>query len=253
MALDTIWLWSFLTLFVRASAMFLVSPLTGLFVPVPIRIMSAAVLALALAPFNPLATSAPADAISLLLGVGAEALIGMVIGFSIVIVVQVIMSVGALLDLQLGLSAAQILNPVMGVTATPVGQFKYMLAIVLLFCLGAHQGMILAFINADPAALSTAFLQEGVVSFFSRFFWIALQLAIPVAGVATVIDLSAGLINKAVPQTMPFLLSLPAKTAAGMLALALTLPFMSIVAQSGVELMMDFLEAALTLPAGGGT
>ena len=62
---------------------------------------------------------------------------------------------------------------------------------------------------------------------------LSLQIAAPVAAVSIIIDLAAGIVNKAVPQTQPFLLSLPAKLATGIVMLAIGLPALVIAVQNG--------------------
>ena len=76
---------------------------------------------------------------------------------------------------------------------------------------------------------------------------LSIQIAAPVAAIGIVIDMAAGFVNKAVPQTQPFLLALPAKLSLGFLGLALALPAMT----AGLRLATDYTFKALGQMLGG--
>jgi flagellar biosynthesis protein FliR len=228
MSLDTVWLVTFFSVFVRMSAMLLSAPLMGTMVPVQIRVFAGAALAMALTPVvGPVAV--PNDVLSLTMSLGTDVLVGVVIG-------------GLMSMLVLGLASAQMFNPTIGTSVTPLATFKFLLCSVLLFVTDAHHLMIEAFVGSyhatDQLTGGSPHLLEGVVRFVSQTGLIALQIAAPVAAVTVIIDVSASLINRAVPQTQPFLIALPAKLALGVLVLGASLPTLAAILRVGVEIAL---------------
>ena len=87
----------------------------------------------------------------------------------------------------------------------------------------------------------------NVLLLLSKTLILAVQVAAPVSGVAVIIDITAGIINKAVPQTQPFLIALPAKLGFGLLAMSLGLPAVVV----GVSRSLDFTFGTLHHIVGG--
>ncbi len=229
--------------------MLLAAPLFGTVVPPNVRILIAASLAIALTPIvQPLMPSVPTHWFGLVALGCHEALIGLLIGFVIQLLGLCVQMAGAFLDMQLGLGSAQLFDPMSGVSATPIAQFKFLLATVLLLLLNGHHTMIAAFVESysSPAiATSSASGLDAIAHIITSLSLLALQIAAPAAAVATIIDCAAGLVNKAVPQSVPFLLSLPAKLIVGVLVLAIGLPALSGSVQNGMVLVFEALEKLL--------
>ncbi|MBX3097283.1 MAG: flagellar biosynthetic protein FliR [Fimbriimonadaceae bacterium] len=244
MTLDTVWLVTFFSVFVRMSAMLLSSPLLGTMVPVPIRVFIGAAMAMALTPVvgvHP--TGVPSDVFGLVMMLGTDVLIGLVIGGLMSMLTGAFQTAGALCDTQLGLASAQLFNPTLGMSVTPLATFKFLLASVLLFVTDAHHLMIEAFVSSYHATevltSGSPRLIEGVLNFVGQSALISLQIAAPVAAVTVIIDVSASLINRAVPQTQPFLIALPAKIAFGILVLGASLPTLAALLRAGIEIAMN--------------
>ncbi len=254
MRLEPALMFAFLLVFVRLSAMALSSPFFTSAAPVTIRIAFCGVTSMALVPIlKPMIGPVPPDLITLIMAVGYEVLVGLLIGSTVTLLANAAQMAGAFLDLQLGLSAAQVFSPMTGHTTTPVGQFKYMLGVVLLLLMNGHQMMFQAFAQSYRLPMLSASSLPAIASTLSSFVGVvcllALQIAAPVAAVTLIIDAAAGVVNKAVPQTQPFLLALPAKLMVGLFVLGLGLPAMVAAVQSGVGVAFDAI--AKMLGAGG--
>lgn len=252
MELDSQWLIVFLALFIRVSAMLLAAPLTATAVPVNIRVLISAALAFALAPTVQPGFGAPPDSVIGLILLGMrEALTGLLIGFCLKLAASAAEMAGGIADLQIGLMSAQIMSPVLGSAATPTSRLKMMLGLALLFASDAHHLMIRALVKSyDIGGLALQGLEPahtGILSIFSQVMLLSLQIAAPVAAVGIVVDMAAGFVNKAVPQTQPFLLALPAKLALGLVALSLGLPALA----AGMRHATDASFQALSQMLGG--
>ena len=107
------------------------------------------------------------------------------------------------------------------------------------------QAFVASYELVGPTVSRVGEMQTAIMGFMGRISLMAVQIAAPVAAVAVLIDVVAGLINKAVPQTMPFLLAMPAKLIAGMFALALGLPALVVAARSGIDFTFDYMSQML--------
>lgn len=150
------------------------------------------------------------------------------------------------MDVQIGTGSAQIFNPLFGGSASPISQLHGMLATVLILILNGHRMMISAFVKSySMPGPNLDSVQSEFLGFLAHMGMITLQIAAPIAAVTIVIDASAGIINKAVPQTQPFLISLPAKLGVGMVVLALGLPALVGTVQGGLDIAFDHLGRVL--------
>lgn len=242
-------IYAFLLVFVRCSAMMLASPVFGgQSTPAHVRVLTTVCLAGALtAVVNPAAIKPPGGIGDLGLAVANEAVAGLLLGAFMNVVLQVAQIAGSILDIQVGLSMSQTLNPIAGVSVTVLAQFKFMLAMVLYLSMNGHHQLLEAFANsyrAMPALGVEAMpnLANQVVALISGVCVLALQIAAPVLAVSLVVDASLGLINRAVPQMQVFLVGMPAKIILGMSVLAFGLPAMADGIQSGVAHGIDALS-----------
>lgn len=241
MSVDSALLYSFLLVFVRCSAMLLVSPMFGAQnTPLQVRIFTTLAIAGALTlVIEPSIGPAPTELYTLAGAVLKEALAGILIGTFMSFVLQAAQMGGAIIDMQMGLSMSQELNPITGVPVTVISQFKYMLALVIFLSMNCHHQMILVFARSYQTMPALTYdsipaVRTGIVGFVGELSLLALQLAAPVMAVSLIVDAGLGIVNKAVPQVQAMLVGLPAKVILGMIALSLGLPAMSTAVSSGV-------------------
>lgn len=249
MVLDTHFLIGFFAVLCRCTAMMMSAPLYGSVVPVNIRVLASVVISLALTPVvKEYLPPVPTELLGLFLIAGREVLFGLLIGLCMQCLLAAFQIAGAFLDFQLGLGSAQLFNPAMGMS-TPLGQFKFWLGLVLIFLLNGHQLMFSAFVSSfamrGPVGAEPMFMMESLTSMLGQLMLLAVQIGAPVIAVTVVIDVAAGLINKAVPQTQPFLISTPAKLALGLTAMSLGLPTLVIAVQRGLDIAFVGLDRLL--------
>lgn len=249
MRLDAGLLFAFLAIFTRCTAMLMASPIYGAVVPIQIRVMLAGVISMALVPVvGGSMPPPPTNEIEILLLMGREAMIGLLIGGCVQLLLSAFQMAGTILDLQIGIGSAQIFNPMVGTSATPIGQFKFLLGLVLVLVSNGHHAMFGAFVESYHVAggsLSMSEIISNLTSLVSQMLLLALQIAAPVAAVTVVIDIASGLVNKAVPQTQPFLIALPAKLSLGMIALAVGLPALVAAVSGGLDITFQHVNQML--------
>jgi flagellar biosynthetic protein FliR len=227
--------------FLRCSALFLTSPLFGKMVPVRIRIGITLLVALALVPaLKTTIGTLPDDMNSLVLRLLYELLIGAIIGMLLHFLLFAAQMAGNIIDYQIGLGSAQLLNPQLGTTVTLVSQFQYMLALILFFIFNGHHQVFEAIVKSyevQPIVNGKMLgaMTEILPKYVTHLTLLAFQIAIPVAGVGLVVDAASGIVNKAVPQMQIYTVAMPAKILVGLFMLSVALPILSVAVQNGLE------------------
>lgn len=252
MSIDATLFYAFLLVFLRCSAMLLVSPMFGAQnLPLQIRIFATMALAAVLtfvakAQIGP----PPQDLYSFAMAVGHELVAGLLIGSFISLVLQGAQMAGAFIDLEMGLGMSQTLNPISGVPVTVMAQFKYMLGLVIFLSIDAHHVMLRLFVSSyhsmpAPTVGMLPGLQSSFIDLVTQLSLLALQVAAPVVAVSIIVDAALGVIGKAVPQMQVYLVGIPAKILIGMLALSIGLPALVSGVQYGVDSATMSLAQAL--------
>lgn len=248
MPLDSLTIFTFFLVFVRCSGMMIAAPVFGAAnLPVHIRVLITAAFSMALTfAVRPSIGEIPADLSSFAMAVANEAVSGLLIGTFFSLVLHAVSMAGALVDIQMGLGMSQVLNPITGVPVSVVGQFKYMLGLMVFLQVDAHHLMLGAFLQSYQNLPTLSYdivepLRESLVAMLGQMMWLALQMAAPVAAVSVVVDAALGLVNRAVPQMHAFLVGMPAKTLMGMIALSISLPALVGSVQNGIEVAVDGL------------
>ncbi|MEI6512033.1 MAG: flagellar biosynthetic protein FliR [bacterium] len=234
MAIDTVFFYTFLLIFVRSTSMFATSPIfNGLGVPVQVRIGLGGVLGLALAPVLRAHVGAvPTEMLAFIGAIAHEALIGILLGFLVTLLLSAAEMAGHFLDMQIGFGMMQLLNPQTQTTTTLLAGFKMNLAIVLFLILNGHHILLTAFAKSYEMAPGTGMiaLQHlcGSMSLIlSQILLLAVQIAAPVGATLIVADIAMAAMSRAVPQMPVFIIGAPAKIIVGMMSLAVALPSMA--------------------------
>jgi len=252
MSFDAALLFSFLCVFVRCSAMFISSPVfSAQSTPLQVRIFTTMAISGALTvTLGPKIGPAPADMYAFVMAIAHEVLAGLLIGTFMSLVLQAAQMAGSLIDMQMGLSMSQVMNPVSGISSTVISQFKYMLAVVVFLSIDGHHMMLQAFSQSygSMPGLSMEHLpqmKDSLVGLFGSLSVLAIQMAAPVLGVSLVVDAALGIINKAVPQMQVIVVGMPAKLVIGMIALSVGLPAVVAGVNHGVGTALSGLMHAL--------
>lgn len=192
----------------------------------------------------------PADMYVFVMAIAHEVLAGLLIGAFMSLVLHAAQMAGGLIDMQMGLSMSQVMNPVTGVSSTIISQFKFMLAVVVFLSVNGHHLMLQAFSQSYGSMPGISMehlpqMKDNLLGLFGSLSVLAIQMAAPVLGVSLVVDSALGIINKAVPQMQVIVVGLPAKLVIGMIALSVGLPAVVAGVNTGVGSALEGLMRAL--------
>lgn len=227
---SVVWLNGFLLALARASAWAVITPpFRSTVIPMRIRVALAVSLAFVVAP-----DLAPDDATmstaSLLGAVVAQVLVGLALGFVVMLMLAAIQSAGAMIDMFAGFGMAQIYDPMSGAASSPFGRFYELIAIVLLFAMNGHVALVRGFLRSYEAIPATSFDAAGFAELVTQglgsMFVAAVQIALPLGAALFITDIALGLLGRAAPRINVLVLGMGAKALVALLVVGLALPFL---------------------------
>jgi type III secretion protein T len=161
--------------------------------------------------------------------VGKELLVGFLLAYTASVVFWGMLSVGFIMDNQRGAGMAQATDPVSGESTSLFGGFLHQIAIYIFFSSGAFLQMLLLVLSSygvcPPGFELAAGAREGIPFFllgqFSRLMVMVIVFAAPIMLICLLSDVSLGIVNRIAPQLNVFFLSMPIKSALGLLMIML--------------------------------
>lgn len=226
----TAWLGTYLWPFFRIGALVGVAPLFGArTVPVRLRIGIALVLTAVIAPLLPSAPAIdPISALGVMVTV-QQVLIGLAMGFSLLLVFGAFILGGQIFAMQMGLGFASMVDPQRGVQVPMVSQFYVLLVTLIFLALDGH--LVVIQVLADsfrtmpvaPTGLDTTGLWT-LVAWGGHMFSGAVLMALPAIATLMLVNLAFGVMMRAAPQLNIFAVGFPITMTAGFLVILVMLP-----------------------------
>ena len=229
--LSSIEIQTYLMVLARIGGMFGVAPVFGSN-NIPRQAKAAMSLVLALVIFPGISkppSGYPNDLISYAVFIGKEIGVGLIIGFIASLITSSVQIAGQLIDMQIGFGMVNIVDPVSGMQVTVIGQFQYIIAILLFLGTNSHHILLKAIgesyrlVPISGLSLNKA-CQIGVVGLFKEMFSLAFRIAAPITCALLLTDVVMAVLARAVPQMNVFIVGFPLKIASGLLILAITIP-----------------------------
>ena len=216
--------------FSRIGSALMVLPGFGdLYVPARYRLLLgiflATIIATALAPLLP---AQPGSPLRLLILLGGEIVIGVFLGTVARMMLSALETAGAIISLQLGLSTAQVFNPLLAQQSAITGAFMTVFGVLLIFLTDTHHLMLrglVASYGLFPAGGFPGFgdLSDTVAHLVSASFRLAVELAAPFIVLGTIFFVALGFLSRLMPQMQIFFIILPIQVAGGLVVFAATL------------------------------
>jgi flagellar biosynthesis protein FliR len=157
----------------------------------------------------------------------AQALAGLALGFTVLMLFSAIQSAGELIDLQVGFSLGAVLDPLSGSSAAPIGRLHQLLAVAILFGINGHVLVVRGYLRSVEAVpmgeLNLEVLSQELVRMLATFVVAAVEIGLPVLAALFCTDLALGLLGKAAPQLNILVLGFAAKTFVALSLLGVTM------------------------------
>lgn len=195
-------------------------------IPGRIRVGLATAIAFVVAPLIGEAT-ATLETGAFIVSLLTQAIAGFALGFAVFMLFSTIQAAGELIDLQIGFSLGQVLDPLSGTAASPIGRFHQLLAIVIVFAINGHVLVVRGYLRSVEAVPSgrvdMAALGQQFTDLLSMFFVATLEIGLPVLAALFCTEVALGLLGKVAPQLNILVVGFAAKTFVAIMLLGVTL------------------------------
>lgn len=158
-----------------------------------------------------------------------EVFIGLALGMLTRFFFHAIAMGSEMISMSLGLNAASAFNPISGISSNLIEQFQGLLAVLVFLSIQGHHLLIAGitqsfeFIPITTMSLKMSGLSEFV--FWSKnLFEIAIKVSAPVVSSLFLVNLSMGILGRAVPQINVFVTSFQVTILVGFLVLFISMP-----------------------------
>jgi len=225
----------FVMVLTRISAFFMLLPVFGWkTIPLRIKVAVTVLLAIFFSIITPNQVAGPKQ-VSLLkamLLIANEATYGLALGLIIVCIFSVIQLAGRIIEGEMGLTMAQILDPLTGEETESLGSLLEMIFIILFLSANGHHLFLLIIsrsYEAFPAGSipTIPVLASGIIKAGSAMFLASLRLAAPMLAAFLLLLVVLAVLARIVPEMDIWFISFPLRVGLGLLMAAIFLPFIN--------------------------
>ena len=229
----TLDIYRFFLIFTRIGAALMVLPgLGGMLVSTRIRLILALAISLVMLPvIAPLLPPLPNRLSSLVLLVGAEAMIGLYLGILTQALMSTLHVAGTFIGFQVGLTNAFSFDAVAEQQSSTLTSFFTNVALIAIFATDLHHLMLRAvtdsygvLVPGQPLPLGD--FAETLSKLLSAAFNFALQLAAPLLAFGIIYNVALGLMSRLSPQIQVFFIGLPLQVMGGLWMMMVALPLL---------------------------
>lgn len=245
---------AFLLVFCRISAFVVAAPLfSSRNVPAPFKVGMAFFISIMVFLSVGFDTRVVADS-TYVLAILREILAGLLIGYVAYLFFTVMQVAGAFMDLVIGFGIANIVDPVTGVNAPMLGNFKYMVTLLVFLALNGHHYLLAAIMDSYhwlplDNGLFGSFANGSIADFLARTFadtfMLALQISAPIVVALILTDFGLGFLARSAPQFNVFVVGIPIKILTGLVLLVVLMPGFSALFQMLFDAMLARLDQLL--------
>ncbi|QDK46790.1 flagellar biosynthetic protein FliR [Bdellovibrio sp. ZAP7] len=223
----------FALIFLRMVAFVIASAFFGAGnIPAPVKILLSLILSVLLFPIVKIGNVdylvISNEIISLAI---RELLVGLLLGFLTRIFFFVVSMVGDLIAMSVGLSAGQMYNPLLGTSGNAMESFYSTLGTLVFLAINGHHILIRAIVESYTLVpVSSLSLNVGPFAEMAMFgqttFILTIKMCAPVLVTILLVNLSMGILGRAVPQINVLVTSMPVSIMIGMTVVFICLPLM---------------------------
>ncbi len=243
---------AFILVLLRVSSIIVIIPvISETAIPVQIKASLSLLISLIIFPLVLPKIPQPANyqVLILMYRMAGEVMIGVIIGFAAKCVFAGIQIAGDVIGFQMGLSVANVIDPVTSKQVSTIADLQYLIAMLVFLTIDAHHIFFSAIIQSYSVLNPLTFhfsgqLMQMIFDFSSEMFVIAVKLGAPLMAVMLFTNVGLGIIARTVPQMNIFIVGFPLQISVGLIFLGLTAPLFVKLTQglfSGLETKIGLL------------
>ena len=231
---------SFLLVFFRIGAIMFSAPFFGAKnIPMQVRILLsfaiAVVITSATVPYKNVQIQSlnnMQDILWLFMAIIKEIILGVAIGFIAQLTFVGIQIAGQIIGNDIGFGMMNILDPATHDVITVTAELNTIIATLIFIVTYSHHFILMAIAKSFETIPLTGWTQSGAFVdhlniVFSNVFTTGLKLAIPVIGALFLAKIAMAIVARTMPQMNFFVIGFPIQITVGLLAIAVSLPFMT--------------------------
>jgi len=181
-----------------------------------------------------------------------ELLVGYFLGYLVYCILTVFSVGGELIDMQLGLSMAQMYDSSSNVNMSLVGTIYNLLFMLCFFAVDGHLTLIQLMIQSYTVVpvgqvVLNSQLAIYCVEFFGAILTLAVKLAIPVVSIQLITEVAVGILMKAIPQINVFVLNIQLKLIIGFFIIFAMVPNYADYIQKLMDILFGNISAGLAM------
>ncbi|AIQ59213.1 flagellar biosynthetic protein FliR [Paenibacillus borealis] len=246
----------FLLIFCRITAFFVVVPVfSSQSVPTTFKIGLSFFVSMVIFSSGGMNVTVPQD-LNFILLIVREALIGLLLGFIAYLMFMTIQTAGSFIDIQIGFGIANVIDPMTGASAPIIGNFKYMIALLLFLTMNGHHYLLDAIVysykwvpidNDLFLKMIDGSLSEFLVRTFAQSFMLAFQMSAPLVTALFLTDVGLAFLARTAPQYNVFVIGVPLKIIVGLALLLILMPGLAVLFQNLFDIMFESMHNLLGL------
>jgi flagellar biosynthetic protein FliR len=225
---DPAWMMSVFLVSLRIGILLMMSPVfTGLNGLVAVRVLLTLMLSAMLVSGMHIAPATVELSLGpVMLAAVAELLVGASMAFGVLAAFGAFSVAGKIVDVQSGFGIGAVYDPVTRAGAPIFATMLNMVAVVMLFSMGAHhallRGIVFSLERVPPGTGLAALHGEAFIAQFGLMFSLGVALIIPVMLGLLLVETGLALVSRVLPQMNVFIVLVPVKLVAGIALFALT-------------------------------
>lgn len=161
-----------------------------------------------------------------------EVAVGMLIGLGAQLCTSIVLFAGRIIDMEIGLSMANVFDPLTNEQTTITGMLFQYGTILILYITGLHQYLLKALLETftlipvNAININTDRLLVNLIDFLSNYIIIGFRICLPVFASIMLMNIVLGLLAKLAPQMNMFSVGIQLKLIAGLSVLLITMGLM---------------------------
>lgn len=157
-----------------------------------------------------------------------EVIVGIMLGLISSLCVQIIMFAGKIIDMDIGISMAQLYDPTTRMQVGIMGNFYYYMMMLLLIISGMHQYLVAAIVETYKVipiggVKFSAGIYTTIIGFMSDYFVIGFRIALPIFASILMLNCVLAILARIAPQMNMFVVGMQLKIFTGIFVILFTI------------------------------
>ena len=173
-----------------------------------------------------------------------EVIVGVILGAASFFCVQIIQFSGKIIDMDIGISMAQLYDPTTRMQVGIMGNFYYYMLMLLLIISGMHRFLIEAIVETyNVIPIGGVKFSGAIIQFMTDYFVIGFRIALPVFATTLLLNCILAILARIAPQMNMFVVGMQLKIFVGIFVILFTIGMLPAVSNFILEEIQSIFTA----------